>query len=395
MRFIVSACLLGCNCKYSGGNNDNPAVRSFLSGREYITICPEVDGGLPTPRAASEIRGGTGLDVVLGRARVLTRAGVDVSSQFIEGAKQAVATARAFGAAAALLKERSPSCGVRWIYNGDYDGTVKPGAGVTATALAESGLLLFSEESIPGEDLAVDYARITEKIVTWLQQKVKDAGAQGCVLGLSGGIDSAVVAALAKRAFPDNTLTVILPVESSQEDVEDGWLLAREMNLETIEINLNQAFSALVEVADGAGERKGDKLAVANIKPRMRMTTLYYLAAKHNYLVIGTGNKSELVTGFFTKYGDGGVDLDPIGELVKAQVFELARYLGIPERIIEKTPTAGLWPGQTDEDEFGFTYRQLDEYILSGSTDVEVIHKIEEVIRRARHKQELPPVCPL
>jgi len=393
MRFVVSACLLGCNCKYSGGNNFNAEVVRFLANQEYITICPEVDGGLPTPRVASEIVGGSGEEVLTGRAQVLTKTGRDVSVQFLRGAECALAAARDFGATAALLKERSPSCGRSQIYDGGFSGTVTAGSGVAAAALARAGLLVFSEESMPGEDLCMDYGEVMEKIVKWLRERVEAAGAQGCVLGLSGGIDSAVVAALAQRAYPDSTLAVILPVESSSQDVEDGWLTARELAVEAQEISLDGAFHSLVETL---GDQGGPaNLAKANIKPRLRMTALYYLAAKHNYLVVGTGNKSEIVTGFFTKYGDGGVDLEPLGQLVKAQVYELARHLGVPQRIIKKEPTAGLWPGQTDEDELGFSYRQLDEYILTGSTDAEVVDKIRRTIQRARHKQEMPPTCPL
>lgn len=396
MRFVVSACLLGCKCKYSGGDNYNPAVMEFLQDKEYTSVCPEVDGGLPIPRVAAEIAEGTGLEVLEGQATVMTKRGRDVTAQFIRGAELATEAAKDCGARAAILKERSPSCGIRSIYSGDFSGELVPGAGVTGAALARAGLLLFSEESIPGEGLRVDYQAITDKIVSWLREKVTAAGAQGCVLGLSGGIDSAVVAALAKRAFPDNTLTIILPVESSPEDVEDAWLVARALELETVELNLDGIFRSLAEVMEaGSTALPGKNLAVANIKPRLRMIALYYQAARHNYLVIGTGNKSEIVTGFFTKYGDSGVDLEPMGELVKAQVYELARHLGIPAKIIEKVPSAGLWPGQTDEAELGFSYRQLDEYILSGTTDSQVIPRIREVMRRARHKQEMPPTCPL
>lgn len=394
MRFVVSACLLGRNCKYNGGNNCNAAVLKFLADKEYIPVCPEVDGGLPVPRPAAEIQGGDGRRVLDGGAAVLTRAGADVTRHFRAGAAAAVRAARDFGAAAAVLKERSPSCGVRSIYSGDFSGAVQAGCGVAAAALAEAGLLLFSEESLPEEGLCVDYELITGKIVYWLREKVTAAGARGCVLGLSGGVDSAVVAALAQRAFPDDTLAVILPVQSSAEDVEDAWLVAKTLGLKCVEINLDAAYSALL----AAVEKKApaaDDLAAANVKPRLRMTVLYYLAAKHNYLVTGTSNKSELVTGFFTKYGDGGVDLEPIGELVKTQVYQLARHLGIPDKIIAKVPTAGLWPGQSDEQELGFTYRQLDEYILSGTTDAAAEDKIQAAIARARHKLEMPPVCPL
>jgi len=167
------------------------------------------------------------------------------------------------------------------------------------------------------------------------------------------------------------------------------------LGVRAVEINLDKAFRSFIAALETSSDLAADNLAVANLKPRLRMAALYYLAARNNYLVVGTGNKSEIVTGFFTKYGDAGVDLEPMGDLVKTQVWELARHLQLPERIIEKRPTAGLWPGQTDEDELGFSYRQLDEYILSGTTDAAAVEKIERAIRRSRHKQEMPPVCRL
>lgn len=383
MRFVVSACLLGCSCKHDGGDNFDPGVSEFLADKKYVCICPEVEGGLATPRPPAEIRG----------KNVRTESGKDVSKEFARGAALAVTKARAYGTQAAILKERSPSCGIRAVYDGSFSRRTVPGRGWAAAALAEAGLLLFSEETLPKGELTVDYQAITEKIIAWLREKIAAAGAKGCVFGLSGGLDSAVVAALAKQAYPDSALAAILPVGSSPEDVEDAWLVARSLGLETVEINLDGAYRALL-AALGAEERAGD-LAVANIKPRLRMAAWYYLAAKHNYLVIGAGNKSEIVTGFFTKHGDAGVDLEPIGNLVKTQVWELARHLGLPEKIIAKRPSAGLWPGQDDEDELGFSYRQLDEYILSGTTDELAAAKIEQAIRRSRHKQEMPPLCPL
>jgi NAD+ synthase len=394
MRFIVSACLLGCACKYNGGSNNSPAVKKFLAGKDFIAVCPEVEGGLPTPREASEISGGSGAAVLKGCASVLTKSGKDTSRYFLRGVEIAVHKALDFGARAAILKERSPSCGVSAVYDGSFSGSAVPGQGVAAAALAAAGLLLFTEEALPEEGLAVDFQAVTEKIVAWLKEKVSAAGAKGCVLGLSGGIDSAVVAALAQRAYPQDTLAVILPVGSSPEDVEDAWLVARHLGLRTVEINLDKAFHSFIAALE-TNNLAADNLAVANVKPRLRMAALYYLAARNNCLVVGTGNKSEIVTGFFTKYGDAGVDLEPIGDLVKTQVWELARHLHLPDKIIAKRPGAGLWPGQTDENELGFTYRQLDEYILSGTTDTQAVEKIERAIRRSRHKQEMPPVCRL
>ena len=388
MRFVVSACLLGC-CKYNGESNRNETVMAFLKGKDYIVVCPEVEGGLAVPREPSEIIGGSGLQVLQGCASVLTRSGKDVSAIFRRGGRIAVDKALEFGARAAILKERSPSCGIRSVYDGSFQGSVVPGRGVAAAALASAGLLLFSEEALPEEGLMVDYQEVTAKIVAWLKEKVSAAGAKGCVLGLSGGIDSAVVAALAQKAYPQDTLAVILPVESSPEDVEDAWLVARHLGLRAVEINLESVYHSF---APNTREPAG-LIWLKNISPACACA-LYYLVAKSNCLVVGTGNKSE-ITGFFTKYGDAGVDLEPIGALVKHQVWELARFLQLPEKIIEKRPSAGLMPGLTDEDELGFSYRQLDEYILSGTTDADAVEKIERAVLRSRHKQEMPPVCPL
>lgn len=395
-KYVVSACLLGRNCKYTGGNNFNSRVAAFVRGKEYIAICPELDGGLGVPRPPAEIVGGNGGDVLDGWAAVVTNDGADVSREFCQGAATAVAAARSLGAQAALLKERSPSCGVSQLYSGRFDGDVRRGRGVAAAALARAGIRLYSEENLPGEELMMDYAETAERIVLWLQEKVTGAGARGCVLGISGGIDSAVVAALCRRAFPDSTLGVFTSVNSEAADLEDAGLVAGVLGIKLMHVNLDHVFTDLVRAIEPDGLELGqDNLAVANVKPRLRMTVLYYLAARNNYLVVGTSNKSELVTGFFTKYGDGGVDLEPIGDLVKAQVMDLARYLQLPEKIINRKPSAGLWPGQTDEAELGFTYSQLDQFLLTGATDARAMEDIRAVMSRADHKLAPPPVCKL
>ncbi|MFN3966799.1 MAG: NAD(+) synthase, partial [Endomicrobiia bacterium] len=133
------------------------------------------------------------------------------------------------------------------------------------------------------------------------------------------------------------------------------------------------------------------KIARGNLKPRLRMLVLYYFANKLNYLVAGTGNKSEIMMGYFTKYGDGGVDILPIGDLLKKDVIQLARKLEIPERIINKKPSAGLWPGQTDEEEMGITYKKLDKILESKSKN----SKIENIIKKTEHKRKPPEICKL
>jgi NAD+ synthase len=135
-------------------------------------------------------------------------------------------------------------------------------------------------------------------------------------------------------------------------------------------------------------------LAEANLKPRLRMATLYYFANRLHYLVVGSGNKCELGIGYFSKYGDGGVDILPLGNMVKRQVREMACHLGIPEEVIDKPPSAGLWEGQTDEQEMGLTYDQLDTYFTSGKAPEDVRRRIEEKITRNAHKLVMPPTPP-
>lgn len=248
----------------------------------------------------------------------------------------------------------------------------------------------------------MDAQKVCKQLVSWLSEQVQSANARGVVVGISGGIDSAVVAALCKRAFPDASLGLIMPCHSNPEDVEDARLVADALDMDVKIIDLSPIYDALVRLFTDtpAGSPNTPSqpdpgkldLANANIKPRLRMITLYHFANRLNYLVVGTGNKSELTVGYFTKYGDGGVDLLPIGGLVKGQVRELARHLGIPERIIIKPPSAGLWPGQTDEQEMGITYEDLDRYILIGKAAPEVAQRIESLKARARHKAATPAI---
>ncbi|NPV53311.1 MAG: NAD(+) synthase [Firmicutes bacterium] len=248
----------------------------------------------------------------------------------------------------------------------------------------------------------VNPEKVSAKIVKWLEAKVRGAGARGAVVGLSGGIDSAVVAALAARAFPGGVLGLIMPCHSNPEDMRDAAEIAGVLGIPTRTVDLSPAYEALLSIlAGGRGEPWGaggsvecgpTDLAAANIKPRLRMITLYYFASKLNYLVLGTGNRSELTIGYFTKHGDGGVDLLPIGSLVKTQVRELATFLGIPERIRTKPPTAGLWEGQTDEGEMGMSYEDLDSYILNGQASDEVAARVQELARRSEHKRSLPAI---
>jgi NAD+ synthase len=233
------------------------------------------------------------------------------------------------------------------------------------------------------------------EIVPWIRKRVQAAGAKGCVFGLSGGLDSSVVGILCKKAFPENVLGLLMPCFSQEEDLRDAQELAEKFSIPTKLIDLEPAYNQLyVQLEGKAYDPKEMNPAVANLKPRLRMITIYYHANQLNYLVMGTGNRSELEMGYFTKYGDGGADLLPLGGLLKTEVKKLAAELGIPRKIIEKVPTAGLWAGQTDEGEMGITYAELDR-ILSGKIEGVAKDKVELVKQKgisSRHKRQLPEI---
>lgn len=232
--------------------------------------------------------------------------------------------------------------------------------------------------------------RMAQRLVAWLRERVAVARAKGVVLGMSGGIDSAVVGALCARAFGPDMLGLIMPCHSAAQDVADAHEVAATCGIPVRIVVLDGVFDVLVASLDG---RAGDSnLPVENLKPRLRMVTLYFYANRLNYLVAGTGNRSEIAVGYFTKYGDGGVDLLPLGNLVKAQVREVASHLGVPRRIIEKSPSAGLWPGQTDEGEMGLSYAELDRYLLTGEAIDAVRQRIERMRARSEHKRRMPQV---
>src|SRR5476649_35020 len=217
-----------------------------------------------------------------------------------------------------------------------------------------------------------------EKLSDWLKARLKDAGAKGFAFGLSGGIDSAVVARLCQMAAPGNVMGVLLPCYSQPEDEADARLVASAFEIPVVRVDLTSTFDALTHSLDAALTAPTivnvvdikQRLPRVNIKPRLRMTSLYFVGNSMNYLIAGTGNRSEITLGYYTKYGDGGVDLLPIGALLKSEVRALARELNVPARVIDKPPTAGLWPGQTDEAEMGFTYDMLEKYLQSGASAV-------------------------
>ena len=245
-------------------------------------------------------------------------------------------------------------------------------------------------------------------IADWIRQRMTLAGARGLVLGLSGGIDSAVVARLCQMAAPGKVVGVLMPCHSDPRDESDAKLVADHFGIPTIRVDLAPAYDRLVDdlqtavatlpeghtpMAPGLAADIKARVPLANVKPRIRMAAVYFVANSLNYLVVGTGNRSELTIGYFTKYGDGGVDLLPIGPLLKSEVRVLAKQLEVPPAIIEKKPSAGLWLGQTDEDEMGFTYADLEKYLEQGPETVAPALglRIERLMRSSEHKRSLPP----
>lgn len=230
---------------------------------------------------------------------------------------------------------------------------------------------------------------ICNELVNWLKEKVNSAGAKGVVFGLSGGIDSAVIAGIAKKAFPNNSIGIIMPCHSDPIDENHGKLVADALKLKTAKVDLSNSFDTLMEAMPDKSE---NKLAISNLKPRLRMSTLYYYGQSNNYLVLGSSNKSEFTVGYFTKHGDSGVDLLPLVSFVKSEIRDLARYLKVPDIVIEKPPTAGLWENQTDEKEMGFSYDVLDTYIKTGKGPKAIVGKIDKMDKKSQHKREYPPI---
>lgn len=242
----------------------------------------------------------------------------------------------------------------------------------------------------------MDTRQLVEKLISWIRDKVLSAGRRGIVVGMSGGLDSSVLAVLCQRAFPQSMLGVLMPCHSSQEDGEHAQIVASKFSIPTKIVVLDTVFDTLLRaVASDRVEPTASRLAKANLKVRLRMLTLYYFANQLKYMVAGASNRSELAIGYFTKYGDGGVDILPLGNLVKGQVKELAGFLGIAQQIIDKPPSAGLWQGQTDEGELGLSYEELDRYLVTGEASNELREKIESMIAASNHKRLPPPVANL
>ena len=272
------------------------------------------------------------------------------------------------------------------------------------------------------ENLAINCERVKRVLVEFIRKGIENSGFQRAVLGLSGGLDSTVVAYLAVEALgdPHNVYGLILPYKSYQsESVRDARLIAKKLRINSwiirIEPMIEEYFrkfsyrrvpNPAILSGEGSRAKASEYLRRGNKMARERMSILYDWSLSLRALVLGTSNKTELSMGYFTKYGDGGVDLEPLGDLYKTQVRQLAKYLGVPEPIINRRPSAGLWPGQTDEGELGINYEELDKILycmlekkysikklLTLGFSIENIEKVKNFIKRSEHKRRMPPVA--
>ncbi|MGQ4913155.1 MAG: NAD+ synthase [Candidatus Asgardarchaeia archaeon] len=250
----------------------------------------------------------------------------------------------------------------------------------------------------------IDKKKTVEKITHFIRTYFNMAGVSKAIVGLSGGVDSSLTAMLTINALgKDKIIGLILPSNiTPRRDIEDAKMMAEWLGINYHQIDITQIVEDFKKALNTS-----DKITIGNVMARTRMILLYGFANQYNGIVLGTGNKTELLVGYFTKYGDGGVDILPIGDLYKTDVWNLAKYLDVPERIVKKTPSAGLWPGQTDEGELGLSYSLLDK-ILAGlvelkldkkqisellNTDIKIIEKVEQLIKQSEHKRNPPPIA--
>lgn len=230
-------------------------------------------------------------------------------------------------------------------------------------------------------------------IINWIKNYVENSGAKGVVVGNSGGKDSAVVIGLCTKALGcDRVLTVAMPCSSIKDDLEDAKLVADTFGVKMLTVDLTSTYTTLLSSIENEIESEIPNYSSINIRPRLRMTTLYAIAQKYSYLVVGTGNLCESFVGYTTKWGDNASDFNPIAEFSVREVLEIGEIIGVPSKILEKAPNDGLGSG-SDEDKLEVTYSQIEEYIKNGTClDAESDSKIEKLHKASSHKREKIPV---
>lgn len=223
------------------------------------------------------------------------------------------------------------------------------------------------------------------EIENFLKEYLENSHCKSYVLGLSGGVDSSLVAAIAKKAVgKDKLYCYAIDIDSNKADVEDAKKVAKELDVNLEIINLSKTYHSYLEELNG---KDFIRLTKSNLKVRMRMVALFAFAQEHSGLVLGTDNLDERYVGYFTKYGDGAADVLPIVYLTKNEVREAAELYGVSKALAHRVPTAGLFEGQTDEGEMGVTYKDLDNYLLGGKVEKTVEERIEHLHRISEHKR--------
>jgi len=240
-------------------------------------------------------------------------------------------------------------------------------------------------------------------ITSWLKNYARNAKKDGYVIGISGGIDSALVTALSVKAIDkNNTFGVLMPCESSPNSITDAEALVQNLEIPYKIVNFKNSFDHLCKNINQASSIADNPMAKGNLKARMRMSIIYAIAEAKNYLVAGTTNKSEMLTGFFSKWGDGATDVEPLAQFYKSEIYKLASFFPeIPENTIKKPPSPDLGGGQTDEEELGIPYNKLDEILLALETmnikqldtlDIETVEKVQNMVKNTEHKRNMPPM---